>query len=114
MLGFTLWNALPFFQAEFSSVFWLAKAETSSEFAAGGACPGIWNASTGVELAPLAGNGNVTYTVQPQDAPRFRLICQNGQGQHCQRGQTILVQLTCSGGAGAPAAEAPAAEGSTP
>lgn len=75
-----------------------------------GACPANWSASTGVELAPLAGSGNITYTVQQQDAPAFWLACQNGQGRHCQRGQKLLVQVTCGGGAGAPAAEAPAAE----
>ncbi|WIA14158.1 hypothetical protein OEZ85_002700 [Tetradesmus obliquus] len=57
-----------------------------------GACPANWSASAGVELAPLAGSGNITYTVQQQDAPAFWLACQNGQGRHCQRGQKLLVQ----------------------
>uniref|UniRef100_A0A383V7N1 Phytocyanin domain-containing protein n=1 Tax=Tetradesmus obliquus TaxID=3088 RepID=A0A383V7N1_TETOB len=75
-----------------------------------GTCPANWSASTGVELAPLAGSGNITYTVQQQDGPSFWLACQNGQGRHCQRGQKLLVQVMCGAGAGAPAAEAPAAE----
>jgi hypothetical protein len=46
---------------------------------AAGACPESWNASTGVEVAAVAGSGNVTYTVQQQDSPFFWIACQNGQ-----------------------------------
>jgi hypothetical protein len=93
-----------------SSIVRLCIARTPLIAPAAGACPTNWNESTGVELAPLAGSGNFTYTVQQQDGPFFWLACQNNQGRHCQRGQKILVQVTCGGGAGAPAADAPAAE----